>query len=95
MAAVLQNPGPGTKPYPVEKSNGTTIVEHNDDEQYKLPNAKTLQEAGELKIQDENGTEVPFRSLYEGKPGRQLIVFIRHFFCGVSTKQSASTRLPG
>ena len=52
--------------------------------QYELPDAKTLEEAGELLIKDEYGKEVPFKSLYEGKGGQQLIVFTRHFFCGVS-----------
>jgi hypothetical protein len=51
---------------------------------YELPDAKALQEAGELMIKDEHGKEVTFKSLYEDKSGtQQLIIFVRHFFCGV------------
>lgn len=52
---------------------------------YALPDAKTLQEAGELEVQDEAGAKMPFKTLYTPSEGttRQLIVFIRHFYCGV------------
>lgn len=50
---------------------------------YQLPDAKTLEEAGNLPIKDENGNEVLLKSLYENQTGRQLLVFIRHFYCGV------------
>ena len=63
--------------------NGDAAPEKHDAAHYKLPDASTLKEAGELSIKDENGKEIQFKSLYEGKPGRQLIVFIRHFYCGV------------
>ena len=65
-------------------SNETSIdTAKQSHDNYALHDAKTVQEAGELKIKDESGKEVPFKSLYEGQSGRQLIVFIRHFFCGV------------
>jgi hypothetical protein len=52
---------------------------------YELPDAQTLQEAGELLIKDEAGKEIPFKTLYENKSGtQQLIIFIRHFFSQVS-----------
>lgn len=71
-----------------EHANDTPAIDANqvdntEPDNYALHDAKTLQEAGELKLKDENGKELPFKSLYEGQPGRQLIVFIRHFFCGV------------
>lgn len=52
----------------------------------KLPEAKTLSEAGDVLIKDKDGKELPLKSLYTDQPGdeRQLIVFIRHFYCGVS-----------
>ena len=61
----------------------------SSEEHRKLPDEKTLAEAGELMIKDENGNQVAFKSLYTGKPAeeRQLIIFIRHFFCGVSCYQ--------
>lgn len=51
-----------------------------------IPDQKTLQEAGQLEIKDKDGNKVPFHSLFTDKPAdqRQLIIFIRHFFCGVS-----------
>lgn len=52
------------------------------EEHYELPSIETLKEAGELMIKDEYGKETPFKSLYEGKGGQRLIIFIRHFFCG-------------
>lgn len=47
------------------------------------PDQKILDEAGELPVLDESGKEVSFRELFNTE-GRQVIVFIRHFFCGVS-----------
>lgn len=54
----------------------------------QLPDSKTLEEAGELMIKDKDGNQIPFHSLYTNKPAgqRQLIIFVRHFFCGVSTR---------
>ncbi|CAK4032469.1 Hypothetical predicted protein [Lecanosticta acicola] len=61
--------------------NGT---EKSEESHRQLPDPKTLAEAGELPIKDENGNEVAFKTLYADKPAheRQLIIFIRHFFCG-------------
>ena len=59
-----------------------------DQPHYELPNAQTLEEAGELKIKDEYGKEIQFKNLYANKQGQQnLIIFIRHFFCGVCPSQ--------
>lgn len=54
-------------------------------ESYTLPSASALKRAGEVEIQDEHGKAFPLKSLYEDSgPGeRQLVVFVRHFFCGV------------
>jgi hypothetical protein len=49
------------------------------------PDQKTLQEAGELKVFDESGKAIPFEELYNTE-GRTVVVFIRHFFCGVSAQ---------
>lgn len=48
------------------------------------PDEKTLREAGELEILDESGKAITFNQLYNTE-NRQVIVFIRHFFCGVSS----------
>ena len=63
--------------------NEHTVDSKDEHAQYELPNAQTLQQVGELPVKDENGKEIRFKSLYEDQPGRQLIVFIRHFYCGV------------
>ncbi|KJY01190.1 hypothetical protein TI39_contig301g00015 [Zymoseptoria brevis] len=50
----------------------------------ELPSKETVQKAGEHMIKDETGNEIAFKTLYADKPAdeRQLIVFVRHFFCG-------------
>lgn len=53
-----------------------------------LPPAAMLEKAGELPILSANGLSRPFKSLWQGQEHigqRQLIVFIRHFYCGVSS----------
>lgn len=54
---------------------------------------KILKEVGELPIKNEK-TFLPFRSLFADKDPqeRQLIIFIRHFFCGVSEIRRRGTR---
>ena len=79
--------------WPTKKYHGDTPIVSSEkhgkskipEEHYELPSEQTLSEAGELMIKDEYGKEVPFKSLYEGKDGQRLIIFIRHFFCGVRT----------
>lgn len=57
-----------------------------DDRRRELPTEAALSEAGEIMIKDKDGKEIALKSLYTGKPAdeRQLLIFIRHFFCGVS-----------
>jgi hypothetical protein len=74
--------------------NGQTVDREDGGAQYKLPDAQTLQEVGQLPVKDENGNEIPFKSLYEDQPGRQLIVFIRHFYCGVRTPPTPLSSAP-
>lgn len=66
----------------------TPTAPDDDNAHRALPDKQTVEAAGELLIKDEKGTEIPFKSLYSDKPAdeRQLIIFVRHFFCGVSTK---------
>ena len=48
------------------------------------PNKNTLVTAGELPVLDKDGKKLPFKSLYPTNlRQRVLIIFIRHFFCGV------------
>jgi len=60
-------------------------IELSDD----CPSRDTLAEAGKLPIYDADGSSRPFSSLYEGELAigeQQLIIFVRHFFCGVRKK---------
>ena len=52
-------------------------------ESYTLPTAEALKAAGELEIKDEHGTSFPFKTLYADNKTRQVIFFIRHFYCGI------------
>lgn len=57
------------------------------------PTSERLAEAGNVPIYDSDGNSRPFRSLYEGvehQGQRQLLIFIRHFYCGVSISTSWS-----
>jgi hypothetical protein len=66
--------------------------EKTPDAHRELPSTQAIDKAGEHLIKDENGNEVAFKTLYTDKPAdeRQLIVFVRHFFCGVSLNQGIS-----
>lgn len=60
----------------------------------ELPSRETLQKAGELPIYDAQGNSRPFKSIYSGDDvigERQLVLFVRHFYCGVSSPSSAAS----
>ena len=52
------------------------------DTNHDLPTAAALAEIDDLVVLDAEGKPHTFRSLYTAAP-RVLIIFIRHFFCGV------------
>lgn len=54
---------------------------------YDLPDAKTVEEAGELDVLDKDGKKIRFKSLYAEQGKKHVIIFIRHFFCGVSRQK--------
>ena len=50
----------------------------------KIPTASDLQKIGELLVQNAEGKSLMFREIYgDSSAERHLIIFIRHFFCGV------------
>jgi hypothetical protein len=52
-----------------------------------LPSKSTLEKIADLPVFDVDGKSLPFKSLYwpEAKDKKKvMIIFIRHFFCGVS-----------
>jgi len=70
------------------------IADVNDD----LPTPAVLAQCDNLPVYDASGAAVSFGSLYKdkgkGKQGNDtqakvLIIFIRHFYCGVSVHPSA------
>lgn len=78
-------------------SSGNNIVNVNGaddgaDADALSTTARLVQEARGLMIKDKDGNQVPFRSLFTDKSPdeRQLIIFIRHFFCGVSSPPHVS-----
>lgn len=64
-----------------EDFEGTVHV-NND-----LPTEQDMKKVEDLLILDAEGKSRPFKELYDasGVAPRQLIIFIRHFFCGVSS----------
>lgn len=57
-------------------------VDSNND----LPSAATLRKIEDYVVLDRDGKSHTFKSLYTGKhvARRVLLIFVRHFFCGVS-----------
>lgn len=58
-----------------------------------LPTEAVIRKIQDYTVLDRNGKTRPFKSLYSGHnvPRRVLIIFIRHFFCGVSRHPRASS----
>jgi hypothetical protein len=57
-----------------------------------VPSKTILDRAADLTVNDAQGQAVSFRDLYLVEPGhsrRVMIIFIRHFFCGVSPRSLA------
>jgi hypothetical protein len=50
----------------------------------KIPTTSDLEKFGELPIQNAEGKTLTFREIYgDSSAERHLVIFIRHFFCGV------------
>lgn len=58
-------------------------VDTNND----LPSREALKKIEDFPVLDQDGRAIPFKTLYTGPnvARRVLIIFIRHFFCGVIT----------
>lgn len=67
--------------HPIEMAS-TTATET----QSTIPDTQVLDAIAKYDVLDESGKAVPFGSLYTGEAAqrRQLIIFIRHYYCGVS-----------
>jgi hypothetical protein len=62
------------------KSSGPQATE-------ELPTSETCRKIEDYQVLDSEGKKHSFKSLYDGPTSadRVVVIFIRHFFCGVST----------
>jgi len=87
-----------TKEQPPQPRLSTTIP--NDeldfvgavDSDNNIPSAETLKRIENYMVLDKDGRSHSFKSLYSGSHAarRVLVIFVRHFFCGVSFLSSSS-----
>lgn len=52
-----------------------------------IPTMAVIEKVADLPVLDKDGKSRPFKSLYSGSmvAKRVLVIFVRHFFCGVSS----------
>lgn len=69
-----------------ESSTATTSQTTNRPATDDPPSAENLRKVADYKVLDSKGEAHTFKSIYEGPDcaRRVLVIFIRHFFCGVS-----------
>lgn len=69
-----------------ESSTATTSQTTNRPASDNPPSAENLRRVADYKVLDSKGEAHTFKSLYDGPDStkRVLMIFIRHFFCGVS-----------
>jgi hypothetical protein len=48
-----------------------------------IPSESTVTAIADLPVLDKDGGKVPFKSLYSPEGHRTLLIFIRHFYCGL------------
>jgi hypothetical protein len=58
----------------------------NVDTDNTIPSQALLRKVADVQVLDQDGRSRPFKSLYSGPmvARRVLVIFVRHFFCGVS-----------
>lgn len=83
---------------PANKKGDTTVTAPDDEDvnppdfhgevlsNDELPSEETIRRIGDYIVLDRHGKTHTFKSLYTGRnvARRVLIIFVRHFFCGVS-----------
>jgi hypothetical protein len=91
MSSPEASSAPGNDPAPGSKSDPATAdFRGNVGVTDELPSKDIIEKAADIPVVDVDGKEVPFKSLYlpsndgDKEERRTLIIFIRHFFCGVS-----------
>jgi len=67
-------------------TSGSRDANAEEGPQYALPTKSIVDKTGKVEIYDAAGKAIAFKSLYSAEPGehkRVMVIFIRHFFCGV------------
>jgi hypothetical protein len=71
-----------------DANSDVTVVDFTGDvnTNNEIPTQKVLKSVADMPLLDKDGKTVQFKNLYSGTnvPRRVLVIFIRHFFCGVS-----------
>ena len=65
--------------YPPSESMHENLTATDD-----LPPQVEVEQCANVPIYSADGQLHPFESLHSGARGKQLIIFVRHFFCGVN-----------
>lgn len=70
--------------------------EGNLDTTNQIPSDETIQKINNFVVLDSDGKSYTFESLYNGpnSPRRVLLIFVRHFFCGVSHHRTSLPQSP-
>jgi hypothetical protein len=94
VSTSLDVPGGVTPPF--SPSSQTPMLQQGQEEFEGMVDVKKdLQKVADLLVLDAQGQSRPFKELYDAPhvASRQLIIFIRHFFCGVSSSKTHSSSI--
>jgi hypothetical protein len=70
-----------------DSESSTPASPKSNNKSSAVPSKAVLDRAADLTVDDAQGQAISFKDLYQVEPGhsrRVMIIFIRHFFCGVS-----------
>jgi len=68
-----------SRTYPTSETIHENLAATDD-----LPSQAEVEQCANVPVYSSDGKSHPFMSLYRGGRGKQLIIFVRHFFCGVN-----------
>ena len=92
VAAAWTTAEKGSESQPADGFDPAADIDVNNN----IPTAADLAKCKDLLVLAADGSSRTFKSLYsgEGVATRQLIIFVRHFFCGVGSLPSTSLSVP-
>ena len=96
VAAASTTAEKGSETQPADGFTPAADIPNDIDVNNNIPTAADLEECKDLLVLAADGSSRTFKSLYsgEGVATRQLIIFVRHFFCGVGYLPSTSLSVP-